>query len=646
MSTPKTIKSGILRRILDRVEVTIRKEDGKDVLRFSASSEEPIERFFGTEILVHDKNAVRLERARAGAIPLLFNHDRNDPRGMVDKAEVEKKRLMVEAHFFDTEAGRELKQMVDDGLRNVSLAYRLHVVEEDVKRNTFRATDWEPLEVSIVSVPADPTVGVGRSSEEYEVRMISSDASDNKGATKMETKEQVAAAAAEQARAEAEAKNKSNDGTDSARTAIEVGAPKRTPVEFEQGRKKAIENMCRANQLDDKYRDHWIGTGATLEQVSEDILRILEERGKSNPQPASRLGLTAPEVQRYSLLRAIRAVLDKDWTMAPFELDCNRTLQKKLNRIVEPTKFLVPFEVLERPVDIGAMLAARAHLGLVGQRDLSVGVAGAGGFLVSTDNVGFIEILRNRSVAFRMGARRLSGLQGNVTIPRQSAAATAFWLGTEVTPITESEQAFVQVALVPKTVGAYTEVSRLLTLQSSPGAEGIVSDDLAQVVALAVDLAVLNGSGAAGQPTGILNTAGIGSVVGTALAYAGILEFQTDVAAANVMPLRGGYVTTPAVAALLMQRARFANTDTPLWEGNIWDGRVSGFPAMSSNQMPAASALFGDWQEAVVGEWGVLEVEVNPFANFQAGIIGVRAMYSVDVGVRRPFAFSAASTIT
>jgi hypothetical protein len=100
------------------------------------------------------------------------------------------------------------------------------------------------------------------------------------------------------------------------------------------------------------------------------------------------------------------------------------------------------------------------------------------------------------------------------------------------------------------------------------------------------------------------------------------------------------------VAALLMQRARFSNTDTPLWAGNIWNGQVSGFPGMSSNQLTAASMIFGDWQEAVIAEWGVLEVEVNPYANFQAGIIGVRAIYSMDVGVRRPFAFSRSTSIT
>ena len=117
-------------------------------------------------------------------------------------------------------------------------------------------------------------------------------------------------------------------------------------------------------------------------------------------------------------------------------------------------------------------------------------------------------------------------------------------------------------------------------------------------------------------------------------------------ATGNVMPVAGGYATTPAVAALLMQRVKFSSTASPLWEGNVWDGSMAGFAAMSSNQMTAASMLFGDWAQVVVGEWGVLQIEVNPYANFQAGIIGVRAMVSVDVGLRYAAAFSLATSIT
>lgn len=282
------------------------------------------------------------------------------------------------------------------------------------------------------------------------------------------------------------------------------------------------------------------------------------------------------------------------------------------------------------------------------RRDLSVGTASAGGYLVDTENQGFIELLRNASVVFNMGARRLQGLQGNVTIPKQTAASTAYWLASETSTVTESTPTFGQLALSPKTCGAYNEISRQLLLQSSPDAEQLVMGDLAQVVGLGVDEAALNGSGSGGQPTGLIGTSGIGSVTGTSIAYAGIVEFQTDVATANALTPAAspGYVTTPTVAGLLKGRVKFTSTASPMWEGRLERGMVDGYAAMSSNQMPAGDMLFGDWGQMIIGEWGILEIAVNPQANFQAAIIGVRALYTVDVGIRIPAAFSLATSVT
>jgi HK97 family phage major capsid protein/HK97 family phage prohead protease len=622
----------IFRRFIENAEIVVRKTNGQTGMTFSASSETPVDRWYGTEVLSHKPSAVRLDRANGGAMPLLFNHDINDPIGMITGARIEKGRLMVDASPFSTDRAAEVQAMINGGLKNVSLMYKSYVIEENVETETFTVTDWEPFEVSIVTVPADPSVGIGRSAEaEYEVRMIRASNGAEKPILKegqQMTKEEEQATEAAKVKAVAEETDR--------KAALEVRSESRpNAVELEKNRKRGIENLCKANKLDDRYRDMWIGQGLSLDQVSDDLLQILEERGKSNPQPVTKIGLTDQETQRFSLRRAILACIDKDWSKAGFEMECSRSIAAKLGKLPEPSKFYIPFEVMEGP-----------NSGRFQKRDVTVATAGQGGYLVQTQNIGFIEVLRNRSVAFRMGARRLSGLQGSVTVPRQSAAATAYWLANEATSITESQQTFVQMALSPKNVGAYTEISRQLLLQASPGAEGIVSDDLGQVVAVAVDLAVLNGSGASGQPTGIIGTSGIGGVTGTSIAYAGILEFQTDVAGANVVPASGGYVTTPTIAALLMGRQRFSSTDTPLWTGNVWDGMVSGFPGMASNQMPAGDILFGDWQEVVVGEWGVLEIEVNPYANFPAGIVGVRAIYSMDVGVRRPFAFSLATSVT
>jgi HK97 family phage major capsid protein len=247
-----------------------------------------------------------------------------------------------------------------------------------------------------------------------------------------------------------------------------------------------------------------------------------------------------------------------------------------------------------------------------------------------------------------MGATRLSGLQGSVTVPKQTAPGTGYWLATEATGITESQMVIGQLALSPKNVGAYTEISRQLLLQSSPDAEMLVMNDLAAVVGLALDTAALTGPGTGGQPTGITVTTGIGSVTITTatVTYANVLEFQTDAASGNALAANSGYVTTPVIASILKQKARFSNTDTPIWQGNILDGNIESLRAVSSNQITAGQLMFGDFSQVVIGEWGVLEVEANPYANFAAGIVGVRAFYSVDVGVRYPAAFSLGTGIT
>jgi len=614
--------------IIDRKDVDVEKR----TIGLSFSSEEPVERWWGREILDHKEKSVNLRRLKRGGA-LLIDHEMSNQVGVIEKVWVDeadrKGRSIV--RFGRSAKAEEIFQDVLDEIRtNVSVGYQIDelVLEEEKKGDlsTYRATRWEPYEISLVSVPADINVGVGRGDEgkEVEIKILSTPEVKivQKEERKMEKCEKCGTLL------EGGACPNRECGKDKDKKSLSA-------LEIEQGRINAIRNLCKMNKFDARMEELWIHSGLSFEEISNDMLRLLEERGKTNPDPLTRIDLPPKDVKNFSLTRAIVACRDNNWTNAPFELECSREVAKRLNQVPNPNRFFVPFEVLERPIDARALRE---------KRDVSVAAAG-GGYLVATENLGFIEILRNRSVAFRMGVRRLSGLQGNVTIPKQTGAATPYWLATEATAITESQQTFTQVALTPKNAGAYTEISRQLLLQSSPGAEAIVTNDLASVIAIAADLAVLNGSGGA-QPQGLLGTAGIGTFTGTNITYALLLESQSDVATANVTPVAGGYVATPAVAAILMAKSRFANTDTPVWNGNIWNGTMIGYPAMSSNQMPGAGCVFGDWSEIVVGEWGVLEVEVNPYANFQAGIIGVRAIYSLDCAVRRIVAFSWAATVT
>jgi HK97 family phage major capsid protein/HK97 family phage prohead protease len=620
-----------LERAVDASTLELR-DDGKK-LSFAASSETPVERWFGNEVLSHAPGAVRLDRVTRGAMPLLFNHNWDDPIGMIDGARLENKRLVVDAHFFDTSRAAEVREMVAGGLKNVSLGYRLHVVEEDKDDETYTARDWEPHEVSIVTIPADPTVGIGRAlGQELAVRML------RVGSTGPEVfvPQPPALPAAKETRMSQD--NSAADQNAAPEVRIEAGKDQPNLVEFETKRKAAIRSLCIANKLDERYERSWIESGADMGQVADDIIQILAERGKTNPQSVTLLGMGKTDVRRYSLLRALRAAINNDWKDAGLELECNNELSKRLDKSPRSAKsFFVPLDVLMRDIP-GSQ-----------KRDMTVAGVSGSNYLVSTDNMpgNFIDLLRNTSVGLRMGVQRLSGLKGNVTIPKMTAGNTAYWLSDETTQITESQPTIGQLSLAPKNVAALTELSHQLMVQSSPDVENLVLQSIARDIGLAVDVGILRGSGASGQPTGIATTGSIGAFTGTSLAAAGLLDAQADVAAANALNPGCGYVTTPAVAALLMARPELPTTGTTrMWKGNMAEGSIFDFPAMSSAQMSSATMLFGWWPSVLLAEWGVLELMVNPFSDFTRGLTAVRGWYTCDVGVRYAGAWSYATSIT
>lgn len=404
-------------------------------------------------------------------------------------------------------------------------------------------------------------------------------------------------------------------------------------VEAERERRTAIQNLCKSNQIDPRVEERWIMDGTTLPQVAQEILDVMEERGKQKPVAASLLGLSSKETQKYSIFRAIRAlkfggVKRQFVEEAAFEMECSNAVAKQLGRELT-SNILVPGEVLTRP------------LGDAAARAMATQPGSKGGILVNVENMGFIDILRNRSVALAMGARNLSGLVGNVTFARQTGKASVTWQGGDGTSVTATDQALGQLAMSPKTAIAITDVSEQLLRQSTPSAEQFVMADLAADIAIdGVDNVVLNGTGGA-QPLGIKNTTGITSGQDSSSAnYAKVLAFISTAGAANAIRSNPGFVTNTAGAAILMQRQKFSSTDTPLWTGNMLDGQCVGFNAMSSEQVASGNLIFGSWNEIIVGDWGVLELAMdNGGARFNQAQVGIRAMWMVDVLIRYPQAF-------
>lgn len=407
-------------------------------------------------------------------------------------------------------------------------------------------------------------------------------------------------------------------------------APKRVdPIDsarLENERIAAIRQFAKDKAIDQRQIDNWCESGATLTQVGEDFLKILEARSKAASQPAD-IGLSKKEVQQYSLLRAINASRTKDWRNAGLELEASKATSARAARDPRsPLSFFVPAEIQ--------------------RRDLHA--TSTGSQLVMEDTLigSFIELLRNESAVLGLGATRLTGLTGNVKIPRQTGATTAYWLGTETTAITESQPSFGQLTLQPKNVAAMCEVSHQMLQQSSISVENLIVQDMARTIALAVDVAAIRGSGSNGEPHGIVGTTGVGSfdTDGTNT-YSDVVSAQQDLMAANALNPGCAYLADPTSAALLMGRSRFANTDTPIWDGSLMGGTMAGFPCRASNQMSDNTMLFGWWQSLVIGEWGVLEVAVDDTYNFAQGLSALRAWYTVDIGLRYPAAFTYDSSV-
>lgn len=356
--------------------------------------------------------------------------------------------------------------------------------------------------------------------------------------------------------------------------------------------------------------------------------------------------VAAPRREPYSILRAIRFAAGlQDFCAEALISEQYETAghQRRAQRSI----FVPPAEIVRK-------------LPRTGQRaPYESTVTGSGAELIATEFRGdlWIDALRPRSIALQLGAVPINGLVGDVQIPRLTGTSTGYWLtpGATSPAITESEATFdtpSPIKAVPCILGAYSTASRLLMQQTESNlADVIISTDLTRTLATALDSAIFQGTGTGGLPTGITNTAGVNAVSGTTFANATAITAAADVANANAIINRRalGWAAPSTVAALLMARMKVATYSySPIWMGGIDAGTINDHPALSSNNLPAATAIFGDWSQVLVLTWGnaPIEVEANPYQTFATGDVAIRAMMSANVVVRHGPSFSVVSTIT
>jgi HK97 family phage major capsid protein len=272
------------------------------------------------------------------------------------------------------------------------------------------------------------------------------------------------------------------------------------------------------------------------------------------------------------------------------------------------------------------------------KRGLSASTQNAGGYLVGVDLLtgSIIELLRNNTVVATLGIRNLDGLVNNVGIPRVTGGGTVYWLA-EGSSVTASQQAFGQLTLTPHRMGADTFYTKQLLNQASISVEAFVRDDLVRQMAVELDRVYLNGSGLFGEPQGILNTAGTGTITfSAAVTFAKLLTMESDVATANAVLGAQAFLTTPATRAKLRAAVAYQNTASPLWDN---DNMIIGYPAYVSTNVPSNKVILGVWSEFLAARWAGLDVVVDPYSLKKTEQIEVTMHQWVDCGIRHPLAF-------
>ena len=620
-------------------ETTFAEKDER-VYEFAFSSEFPVARNFGMEVLSHDDGALDLDRLNNSA-PLLFNHDPNKVIGVVERAYVDKKKKKgySRVRFSKNSFAEEVRQDVKDGiLRNVSTGYVINDMEE--RDNDFLATNWQPYEVSIVATPADTSVGIGRS-------LIDSDTMPIDENHPIMDGKRVNADTASVVESHTPAKEMPEEQN---LEVVRSEATKKAQSE-ERTRIREITALCNRHSLTE-MGEQMIANGTPLNEARANVL---EKLGAKPIETVTPVELNHKENREYKISAGIQALVDNNWDRpgAGFAREVSQEIAKNSITGGSSRSLFIPYSALNRATYVTSG-------------------ATTGGNIVATDLRAddFIEALRNNTVMVGLGVQVLSGLVGDVAIPRRSGVASTGFLSSETTAITQSESTFDQISMTPKTLATLSKFSRNMLIQSTPGIEELVRRDLSDGINVGLDLGILNGSGSSGQPTGIMQTSGIGSVAigtnGGAITVDKLIDLETaimeDNAGVNADSI--SYVTNAKVMGAIKKLKTsggeyLVNNNLQALGRGATPVAVNGYPLAMTNQVPSnltkgsssgvcSAVVMGDFTQAILGLYGGgVEITVGENADdFAKNLTSVKAVVAFDVAVRHAQSFAAILDVT
>lgn len=601
----RSVSSEITYRTIDLSKASYIDEENRTV-RIGVSSEQPVSRSFGLEVLDHKRTSIDTAFMDSKTAPFLLDHDMSQVIGVVEDFKIDEtaKRTTAVVRFGKGELASEIFEDVKDGIRkNISVGYKVNKMERDsndIIGDHYRATSWSPMEISSVSIPADQSVlvGVGRKNkQELNFKDI-----------KMSEENKIDSNAIR------------SEATESAKAEMLKNAKEISALGKHHGQRDLADNAIQNGMSVEQFR------GVLLDNISND---------KPLDVAPATVGLNQKEKGEYSLIRAINAASTGDWSKAGYERELSEDIAQRTGK--EARGFYMPSDLNW------------------GQRDQTVSPTSAGGFLVGTDHLAdqFISALYAKLTVGELGARVMTGLKGNVAIPKLSAETTNTAFVAEGGAPTEGAATFAQVTMTPKTLASYVDCSRKLMLQSDPSVEAVLRNDIISQFARKIDSVAINGGGS-NEPSGIIPGVPSGNVVamgtnGLAPTYAKIVELIKAVDVSNAMGGNPSFLTNPKVVAALRTIAKQSGGA----EGNFIMEAASdilGYNIASTTLVPSnlakgtgsnlSAAIFGDFTNVMLGFWSGVDVVVDTSSLSTSGGTRLAFFQDLDVGIRRGEGFS------
>ncbi len=286
------------------------------------------------------------------------------------------------------------------------------------------------------------------------------------------------------------------------------------------------------------------------------------------------------------------------------------------------------------------------------KRDMTAGTTTEGGHTIQTDVGDLIPFLHPKLQVEALGATKLTGLVGNLDLPRNDGAPNATWEG-ENDANAETNATLDKISLSPNRLGAFTDISKQLMFQSSISVEAFIRRELEMAIAKAVDIAAINGSGASNQPTGILNTSGIGDVAGgtngLAPTFDHLVDLESEVAVDNADMGRLAYLTTPGIRGKLKKTKIDTGSGIFVWGQDATS--LNGYNAVVSTQVPSTltkgsstdchAIIYGNWEELILAQWAGIDIVIDPYTRSKESLIVIVANSWWDVAIRHAESFAA-----